>query len=228
MICPRPLSLHLHPGNKMLTGPLLPASYMWKACTYDTFQRFRTSIIILNNKRNSINKPKAEAFKLKFKYNLDTKPHYVNRGRKRWSEFCSMWEVHFWVWRVLEGKGFGLNGTWVQSTAWAWPESTSVKWAEFCSKSWYVYRNRLYTPSANVVTRCWMGKQVLPNVIFILFYFILLFYFYFIFIFRAAPVAYGSSRSNWSCSCQPIHSDCKAGYEPRLWPTLQLMAMPDP
>ena len=51
--------------------------------------------------------------------------------------------------------------------------------------------------------------------------------------FRATGSAYGSSQARGgvgapSCSCRPTHSPSNMGSEPRLRPTLQLMATRDP
>ena len=63
-----------------------------------------------------------------------------------------------------------------------------------------------------------------------LFCFILLIY-YFIFYFRATPKGYGGSQTKgWirAIATGLYHSHSKAGSELCLWPTPQLMAIPDP
>ena len=53
--------------------------------------------------------------------------------------------------------------------------------------------------------------------------------FYFCFLFRAAPAAYGSSQAKGRVRATSAgHSHGNVGSEPRLRPTLQFMAMPDP
>ena len=56
-------------------------------------------------------------------------------------------------------------------------------------------------------------------------------FFFFFFFFRAAPAAYGGSRARGptravAAGLHQCHSN--VGSEPHLWPTPQLMAMPDP
>ena len=50
-------------------------------------------------------------------------------------------------------------------------------------------------------------------------------------LFRATPTAYGGSQARGPIGATAaglFHSHSKAGFEPRLWPTPQLTATPDP
>ena len=58
-----------------------------------------------------------------------------------------------------------------------------------------------------------------------------IFIYLFILLFRATHVAYGSFQARGpirATAASLCHSQRNAGYEPRLQPTPQLMAMPDP
>ena len=69
---------------------------------------------------------------------------------------------------------------------------------------------------------------------FLFFVFVFLFVCLFVFLnglFRAAPAAYGNSQARGQIGAMAAsvhHSPSNTGSEPRLRPTPQLMAMPDP
>ena len=57
------------------------------------------------------------------------------------------------------------------------------------------------------------------------------FFIFIFYVFRAAPMAYGSSQARGQIrvvAASLYHSHSNVGSEPRLRPTLQLMATPDP
>ena len=77
----------------------------------------------------------------------------------------------------------------------------------------YAYRNNLTSPFP------------------FFFFFLIFIYLFILLVFRASPVAYGGSQARGligTTAASLRHSHSKAGSKPRLWPTPQLTATPDP
>ena len=159
---------------------------------------------------------------VKLWYNIKTGTSAFKREFSLWLSRLRTWliSVRMWVWSLAS-----LSGLRIQCLLWA--ASVSHRHSLDLLLPWLWHRPAAAAP---IRPLAWAikGKKIDSYGVHFFFFLLLLLLFC---LFRATPVAYGSSQARGRIGAAATslhHSHSNAGSEQHLWPTLQLVAMPDP